>query len=122
MPYIVPTNTCYGIAGEQTLEEYTAIYRLKGREFSKPLAWIVRDYDDLHEYIEITDEQIDFLKNYPRPWTILAPKKSSYILPDFLDPIQYSRIAFRVATACIPDRSLQEKLSYPLFLTSANLS
>lgn len=122
MPFIVPTNTCYGIAGQHTSEEYDAIYRLKGRDFSKPLAWIVADYDDLHDYIETTEREIEFLKNYPRPWTILAPRKASYRLPDFLDPTQYSRIAFRVATAAIPDVSIREQLSYPLFLTSANLS
>lgn len=122
MPCIVPTNTCYGIAGSHTREEYNTIYRLKGRDFTKPLAWIVRDYEDLYEYIDITSEQIDLLKNYHRPWTILAPRRDSYILPDFLDPVQYSRIAFRVATACIPDLSIQAQLSYPLFLTSANLS
>lgn len=122
MPFIVPTNTCYGIAGYHTDIEYRAIYRLKGRDFAKPLAWIVKEYNDLHRYIDITDEQIEFLRAYSRPWTILAPKRQTYLLPDFLDEEQYTRIAFRVASACIPNEEIREILKYPLFLTSANLS
>lgn len=121
MVFILPTDTCYWLAGEFTLQDYQEIYRLKWRDFIKPLAWVVRSYDDLQQYIEITDKQIDFLRKYPRPWSILGKRKSDFMLPDFLDEKIYQSISLRVAEICIP-ANIRNNLKYSLFLTSANLS
>ena len=99
---IIPTDTCYGLAWDFNEQDYQEIYRLKGRDFTKLLAWLVRDYEDLHKYIEITDEQIEFLQNYPRPWSILGKKREDFILPEFLDAKTYEKISLRVASACLP--------------------
>lgn len=146
MVIILPTDTCYGLAWEFNEQDYHEIYRLKWRNFTNPLAWVVRDYDNLKEYIEITDEQIDFLKSYHRPWSILGKRIKSYILPSFLDPETYQMISLRVASVCLchreewSDPGKQKgiptsygiasytcndetwKLNFPLFLTSANIS
>lgn len=121
MVILLPTDTCYGLASEFTEQDYREIYRLKGRDFMKPLAWLVRDYEELQKYIEITDEQIEFLQNYPRPWSILGTKRKDFVLPEFLDPKTYEKISLRVAEKCII-AYIRDNVSYPLFLTSANLS
>ncbi len=87
----------------------------------KWLAFLVRDFAELREYTDITDEQVEFLQNYPYPWSVILRRKESFILPEFLDTEKYSNISFRIASACIPE-SLRNTLHYPLFLTSANLS
>lgn len=94
---------------------------MKGRDFSKRLAFLVRDFDSLREYVEITDEQINFLKAYPHPWSVVLKKKSTWTLPDYLNQDDYDNISFRVAEKCIP-ANIHNNLQYPLFLTSANLS
>ncbi len=87
----------------------------------KWLAFLVRDFAELREYTDITDEQVEFLQNYSYPWSVILRRKESFILPEFLDTEKYSNISFRIASACIPE-SLRNTLHYPLFLTSANLS
>ncbi len=118
---IIPTDTCYGLAGDFTEYDYLEIYRLKGRDFAKPLAILVESYEDMTQYIEITPEQIEFLRSYPRPWSYLGKRYPAYLLPDFVNPDQYPRLSIRVAESCIaPD--LRSDIVYPLWLTSANLS
>jgi tRNA A37 threonylcarbamoyladenosine synthetase subunit TsaC/SUA5/YrdC len=81
----------------------------------------VRDFDDLDRYIVISSEQKEYLKNYPHPWSILGTRRGDFVLPDFLDANQYSKISLRVAERCIfPD--IRDQIDYPIFLTSANLS
>lgn len=121
MIQIIPTDTCYWLAWEFTEQDYHEIYRLKWRDFMKPLAWLVRDYEDLKQYIEITDEQIEFLKQYPRPWSILGKRREDFVLPDFLDAKMYEKISLRLAEKCIIT-DIRDRLDYPLFLTSANIS
>lgn len=121
MIQIIPTDTCYGLAWDMNEVDYREIYRLKGRDFSKRLAVLVRDFDALREYAEITDEQIIFLKNYPHAWSVILKKNPHWNLPDFLDITDYANISFRVAEVCI-SRDIRNTLDYPLFLTSANLS
>ena len=41
MLFLLPTDTCYGVAGALTREDYADIYRQKGRDFDKPLAFLV---------------------------------------------------------------------------------
>ena len=58
----------------------------------------------LREYSEITDDQIEFLKGYMHPWSIILKKNQSMVLPKYLDADQYSHISFRVATVCLRHR------------------
>jgi tRNA A37 threonylcarbamoyladenosine synthetase subunit TsaC/SUA5/YrdC len=76
----------------------------------------------MQEYIEITDEQIAFLQNYPYPWSFLG--KRTCTLPEWMDSEKYGMLSLRVAKVCLPtlEHSNIPTLSFPLFLTSANLS
>ena len=121
MIQILPTDTCYGLSWSFTYEDYHQIYALKGRDFSKPLAFLVQDFDDLDTYITLSAEQKEYLKNYPHPWSILWDRKSTYVLPSFLNSEQYSKLSLRVAKKCMLE-SISDTLTFPLFLTSANLS
>jgi len=115
---LIPTDTCYGLAGEFTETDYLQIYRLKGRDFSKPLAFLVENFSDMKQYIEISDEQIEFLRNYPHPWSFLGKRICE--LPVWMESERYTMISLRVARVCI-ETQIQIPW-FPLFLTSANLS
>ena len=118
---LVPTDTCYGLAWDFTEKDYYELYRLKGRDFHKKLAVVVRDFSMLDEYAEITASQKIFLQQYPYPWTVLLPRKNAKTLPPPLWTEEYKNIAFRVAEVCFPAFPHHQH-SYPLFLTSANRS
>lgn len=121
MIFLLPTDTCYGLAWELEEQDYREIYRLKWRDFSKRLAILVRDMDTLRDIAEISEEQVHILEEYPHAWSVILPKKENYMLPEFLDTNEYSNISFRVAEYCIRVE-LRNTLNYPLFLTSANVS
>lgn len=123
MLFLLPTDTCYWLAGSFTREDYEAIYRVKWRDFSKQLALLVGDFDDMWKYVEISDEQLAFLRVYPHPWSFLGKQKESFILPEWMDHEKYRMISIRVAKICLPnDKLWMMNAEYPLFLTSANLS
>ncbi len=121
MIFLLPTDTCYWLAWELIEIDYHEIYRIKWRDFSKRLAILVPDMDALREIAEISDEQIQILEQYSHPWSVVLPKNKNYVLPKFLNQDEYSNISFRIAEYCVSEE-FQDKLIYPLFLTSANLS
>ena len=123
MPIILPTDTCYWLAWEMSEQDYHEIYRLKGRDFDKRLALLVRDFDMLREYAEVTDGQMEFLRIYSHPWSVILPRKNDAQLPASLQWEAYEQISFRVAEACVSNyESWMIRHEFPLFLTSANLS
>ncbi len=121
MLLILPTDTCYGLAWSLMRDDYEDIYRHKWRDFTKPLALIVRSYEDMRKYIEISDSQIEYLRSYTYPWSFLWEIRSDFVLPEFMDPLQYTKLSLRIAENCI-DANIRDNITYPLFLTSANLS
>lgn len=129
MIYLLPTNTCFWIACPiHDLKSYSWIYKIKKRILDKPLAILVPDFKWLEENTDLTNEQIDFLKNYEKPFTVLTESSSlrlwiNYIDDDnneFINRDIYETFAFRVAHNDIQKRLLKE--NWPMFLTSANLS
>lgn len=70
---IIPTDTCYGLAGELTKADFLRIYELKGRDFSKPLALVVKDFENISDIAFISKKQISFLKEYPYPFSVVLP-------------------------------------------------
>lgn len=122
MIYCIPTDTCFWLASNIFSEDdYKEIYELKWRSYANPLAFLVKWYEDIDRIIEITEEQIEFLKNYPYPFTIIGSINKDFILPEFLNKKVYSKIAIRVAKKCI-NHDIIRRLEYPSFLTSANYS
>ena len=129
MIYILPTDTCFWLAcALSDKKEYHKIYKLKKRDWSKPLALMVENYDWLREHTDLTDEQIEFLEEYEKPFTVLthSDRVKMYIDYDdsdewdFLNSDVYNEIAFRVAH--MPTHHKLIKREWPIFLTSANRS
>ncbi len=118
--FAIPTDTCYGLACRfDDQAAYRKIFELKGRDSAKPVALIVETFDDIPKYVEISDTQLEFLKTYPFPFTLLA--KPVISIPAFLDPEKYTFLGLRVAEKCV-DADIRNSLDLPLFLTSANKS
>ncbi|MDD3144487.1 MAG: Sua5/YciO/YrdC/YwlC family protein [Candidatus Gracilibacteria bacterium] len=130
MIYILPTDTCFGIAcGLDDIKSYERIYKIKKRSLDKPLAILVPDFNWLEKNTELTKEQVNFLKTYNKPFTILteSPHVSVWINfvndengEEFLNRGVYEKFAFRVANNKTQDRLLKE--NGPMFMTSANIS
>lgn len=123
MLLLLPTDTCYWLAGSFTQADFEAINSLKWRDDTKRLALLVEDFADMRKYVSISDEQIEFLKSYPHPWSFLGVRNPDFIVPDWMDPTKYEMISLRVAKVILE----REKIwtlnpDFPLFLTSANLS
>jgi L-threonylcarbamoyladenylate synthase len=73
MIYLIPTDTCFGIACELTnSKSYEKIYEIKKRELSKPLAIMVENFEWLEKNTILNKAQIQFLKEYKAPFTILT--------------------------------------------------
>jgi tRNA A37 threonylcarbamoyladenosine synthetase subunit TsaC/SUA5/YrdC len=118
----IPTDTCYWFATSLYDEAwFRLIYEIKWREATKRLSTVVRDFTQLNDIIKISSEQIDFLKKYKFPFTIIWEKSNKFILPSFLDKNDYSKIAVRVWDKCLGNDVI-ESLEFPMFLTSANQS
>ena len=129
MIYILPTDTCFGIAcALNDKKNYHKIYKIKKRDMWKPLALMVEDFSWLEEYTDLLEEQIDFLKNYKKPFTVLT--SSSYVdmflkfedeeMGMFENKDIYHQIGFRVAHT--PEQKKLIQKVWPIWLTSANLS
>jgi len=123
MVFILPTNTCFGIGCYiDDMVSYKKIYQIKWRDFKKPLAIFV---DNIEKILDLNKEQINFLRNYKKPWTILVERnkvKDKEILK-YIDSLPnkdiYKKLAFRQV-----HNSDQEKIvkKWYFFLTSANKS
>ena len=130
MIYILPTDTCYWIACPiHDVKSYNRIYKIKKRDLSKPLAIMVEDFNWLEKNTDLTTEQIQFLKEYKRPFTILTESDHlklwmNYVNEDdneeFPNRDIYEVFAFRVAHTDIQKKLIKQE--WPIFLTSANLS
>jgi len=127
MIYILPTNTCFWIACPiSEKQSYEKIYEIKKRDKAKAIAVMVSDFSYFFEQSKLTETQVDFLKNYKNPFTILIDK-SKILDENLLDIIKnldnsdiYEKIAFRVAHNFMHKKLI--RLHWNLFLTSANIS
>lgn len=122
MIYIIPTDTCFWLAcPTNDIEWYTEIYKLKNRDYSKLIAIMLPDFESLEKYTFVTDEQIEFLKNYNKPFSVLLqPKnKENLINKNIKNYNLYDKISFRVASEI--NKDFLNK-TWAIFLTSANIS
>ncbi len=122
MVYVIPTDTCFWFACNiYDKKNYKKIYAIKWRNFIKPLPILVKTFEDLEYLTEINVNQINYLKSYPYPFTLLIKPNKNFKYPDFIEKNDYKKIAIRIAEICIPWEFLH-MFNYPLFLTSANIS
>ena len=128
MIYILPTNTCFWIACSfDDIKSYNEIYKIKNRPLEKPLAIMIESFSWLEKNTNLNKSQIEFLKNYKKPFTILTDCPYMKMVlnleqEDFEYPNKevYEKIAFRVAHNDVQKKLISEV--WPIFLTSANLS
>lgn len=128
MIYILPTDTCFWIACSfDDIESYHKIYDIKKRPLEKPLAVMVESFSWLEKNTPLSKNQIEFLKNYKKPFTVVTECPYMQMVLnleqedfEYQNKEEYEKIAFRVA-----NNEIEKKLIWeigPIFLTSANLS
>lgn len=118
MIYIIPTDTCFWLAcAIDDTYWFKRIYEIKWRDFNKPLAIMVNDFLIFENLLNT--KQIEFLRNYHRPWTLLIDT-NFHTLPTNYKQNTSKYIALRVANNDIEKKLISEV--WPIFLTSANLA
>ena len=125
--FIIPTNTCFGIwCFVQDIEWYENIYKIKWRDFNKPISIFIDSFEYLEKNTKLTKENIKFLKNYKNPWTVVINIKN-ITDNELLQNISklpngeiYKKIAFRIAHTKLQQDLIKE--NWMFFLTSLNNS
>ena len=119
----VPTDTIYGIAAiASSSKAINAIYDIKRRDHSKPLAVCVADHHDISHICHTAHLPEGLLNSLlPGPVTVVLDRKNDSVqISDALNP-GVDALAIR-----IPDfpflRAICRQVQTPLALTSANIS
>jgi L-threonylcarbamoyladenylate synthase len=119
-PVVFPTDTVYGIGVSAfQFRGIKKIYRLKGRDFSKPLVWLISSVKALAPLVQsISPEAKILMKKYwPGPLTLIF--RASWIAG--LSRTDQGTIGIRFPRHALA-RALIEKTGCPLATTSANKS
>ncbi len=115
---IYPTDTLYGLgANIFNQEAVEKIFRLKGRDFRKPLSVMVSDLKQIKNLAWVNEKQEKLMKTIlPGPFTVLLMKKKK--VPQSVTAGS-EKIGLR-----IPASEICQQLSkdMPLTTTSANIS
>lgn len=116
----IPTDTIYGIAADsQNPEAVRALYDLKGRDLSKPIAVCVGSVGDIENWAEINRLPPGLLTDLlPGPVTVLL--KRTLVLNPSLNP-GIQKIGIRIPQ-CPFIQKVSLKFGSPIALTSANSS
>lgn len=98
------------------------LYSLKGRDKKKPMAILVPTWEDLAYESKLTPSQVNFLRTYKFPFTIICDVQDDFRDEyPILEEYNYKTVGFRVAEACLSAETTAYVRS-PVFLTSANKS
>jgi hypothetical protein len=98
-------------------KSYEKIYEIKKRDKSKPLSIMVPSFSWLEKNTDLTKQQIDFLRNYEEPFTVLAGCDYLKIWINFVNEEEneeffnrdiYEKFAFRVANNETQEKLLKE--------------
>lgn len=120
--YVLPTDTTLGLACDiDDHEAYSLLYKMKARDSEKPISLLVRDWEELEEETTLNTRQIDFLKSYKFPFTVVTNVREDFRVEYDLDEDIYEQVGFRVGEACLEDQTLNY-IHNTMFLTSANKS
>jgi L-threonylcarbamoyladenylate synthase len=118
---VYPTETLYGLGGNPQLTEVVErIYRIKGRELSKPLPLIASSLDPVSQAIAEWPISAERLSRafWPGPLTLVL-RAAPHILP--LIHGNTGKIAIRVSSHAVA-RALAAEAGGLLIATSANLA
>ena len=117
--FIYPTDTIYGIGGNPFNENVVKrIAAIKGRNEKKQFVWLISDFENLMNYVDITsDGHIDFLQTiWPGPVSVIL----------YLNDRTKKMTAFDTIAVRIPDNKFCQELlmeiKLPLISTSVNRS
>ncbi|MFH1284302.1 MAG: L-threonylcarbamoyladenylate synthase [Candidatus Peregrinibacteria bacterium] len=82
-----PTETCYGFAvdvfNEKALEK---LYRLKGRDFDKPVSILVNSFEMAEKYGVFSEKALEIARKYwPGPLSIVVPSEEKSVSIRFSD-------------------------------------
>jgi len=119
----VPTDTIYGVAAlacsERAIEK---IYNIKRRDFSKPLAVCVADYEDIRKICYVQHLPDGLLRALlPGPVTIVLDRRiDAEGISSCLNP-STSALAVRIPDLSLL-RAICRQVQLPIALTSANIS
>lgn len=110
--FVYPTETCYGLGCDVLQTDLVKrIYQIKGRDFKKPMSWIVANTKMAKRYVKFSAKALNLAQKYwPGPLTLVLPSKKSSRL-----------IALRASSHPIAQK-IVKKLNQPIISTSANLS
>ena len=114
----LPTETVYGLVGDLfSKEAVERIYKVKGRQFSKPLPVFVPDVEIVKSYVEnLPDWAYKLMKAFcPGPLTVILSKKKTLDIG-----FQADTLGFRIPAHPVPLALLKEYGA--LVSTSANPS
>lgn len=79
--FLLASDTCYGIACPLAeIESYHAIYEIKKRSTTKPLSILVPDFYWLENHTFLEKSDIDFLKKYPHPFSVVTDSQELDVL------------------------------------------
>lgn len=120
-PVIFPTDTVYGLGvAVDFAPDPSELYRLKGRDGSKPVAWLIADGADLFRFGRAVGPQAARLaqEGWPGPLTLVV--QASEAVPEAYRSPQ-GTIGLRVPANPLT-RRLIAAVGCPLATTSANRS
>lgn len=111
-----PTDTCYGLGADMVnYFGLQRLYRLKGRNYNKPISVIVKSIDKIKQMTEVDDSRENFLKKYlPGPITVV-------LLNLDYQSFEHISIGLRMPKYKIT-QLLAENFNRPFATTSANVS
>lgn len=115
-----PTETCYGLAVDIFNEEaLKKVYRLKGRDYDKPLSILVHGMGMANEYGVFSKKAFELAEaHWPGPLSLVVPREKD--LPDFLNPGEkFVSIRFSSEEFC---SEIVKAVGNPITTTSANVS
>ncbi|MDD5652284.1 MAG: L-threonylcarbamoyladenylate synthase, partial [Candidatus Moranbacteria bacterium] len=120
---VLPTDTIYGLSAlAENKEAVEKIYRIKKRDWNKPLVTVMKNFRMLRDYCYLSRRQYDFLKkelSKTRPVTVILKGRKN--LPEYLSDKE-GGVAVRIPAGSEFLMNILKKVGRPLVSTSLNVS
>lgn len=119
----LPFDTVYGIIADPFNDDaIDNIYKIKGRDFDKPVALIFSSAEMLKKYIDIDIDVENFIaEKVPGAYTFIFPWPESEKAKFAQRYQKLEKVGMRIP-GCQPILDLVEELGHPIAATSANIS